>query len=258
MPSLPGHLDVEQRDVGPVAERGGHDLVARVATCATTSMSCSRPSSSGQRAAHHALVLGQQHPDHHARNRPRHGDAPVTAPACPASGSSRPARRRVARARLEGAAGGRRAVRRALQRRCRTPPRMLTGRHAAPAVAPSHRVARHSGRRPVRGGDLDVAASGAAVPDHVRSIASRSTQASSRSASAGSGSGVRCDRRVDPRAGSTCRRPGQFGGQAALAVAGDRLPDLDQRSAADGLDVGGLRGGRGRVPVGDAASQPPP
>src|SRR5690606_30519833 len=64
-----GHLDVEQRDVGPL-RRGDGDRLLAVAGLADDLDVGLQPEQRGERAPYHALVLGQHHSDHPASSAP--------------------------------------------------------------------------------------------------------------------------------------------------------------------------------------------
>ena len=89
----PGHLDVEQRDVGPGLERPRHDLVPAADLGDDVEVGL-EGKQRRERAAHHRLVLGEQHPDHVAASPTGDGTGTATRSRKPAAGD---------RARLEAA-----------------------------------------------------------------------------------------------------------------------------------------------------------
>ena len=234
-PVQPGHLDVQQRDVGPgpaglldhlvAAADLGHDLEVAFEV-----------EQGRQRAPHQRLVVGEQQPDRLAhrvpaasRRQPEAAAALAAADAHRRAGGARPLAQpgeAVARGRVDSASSVRQSA---------TP---------RPSSIDLDVVAAHPHR----------AARGAAVPYHVghaladgpaeqltplpRHLVDRAGQV-----------------RRDP--GRSQRRPrvGQLAGQRDLAETTDRRPDVGQRLARKPFQVSDFRARPGRVDLDQPAGQ---
>ena len=213
-PVQPGHLDVEQRDVGPVSQRRGTTSSPRP-TWATTSMSSSSREQRGERPAHHRLVLGEQDPDHAAASAGI-GTADVARrypPAGAGPASSRPPSR---------AGRSRQAVQPG------PGPSRAPGPPVASAVPSSTTSSRAAS--PSRDDRIDA---------RVAALWRRTLVTPSRTAQREHGVDVRrqplrrgLDRRLDPGRVERGPRPGELRRERRPAVPADRLADGRERLAA--------------------------
>ena len=121
----PGHLDVEQRDVRPVATRGGHDDLVAAADLGDDLEVVLELEQRGERGAHQRLVVGEQQPDHVARLDGDRAGSRGRRRGAGTSTRSRQPRERAAPAvtRAAGRVDAARAARSARCRRRPTPPR---------------------------------------------------------------------------------------------------------------------------------------
>ena len=219
----PGHLDVEQRDVGPVFEHRGHDLVAAPDLGHDLEVVLERQQRD-ERGADERLVVGDQQPD-------RHGTATAIRQPPPRH-----------RAGLDGAADRGDAL---------AQPGDAVARRSPPMPpTPSSTISID------RGPEGDRAASTRARGARRWSIPSRTTQPNSswRSASTTSVGLSTCASM--PRRAQHLLRGRELGGEGDDPVVRHRGAHVGQRPAGQLLDLADLDRGAFRVVLGEALGEP--
>ena len=223
-PVEPGHLDVEQGDVGLRGQRRGHHLVAARALGDDVDVLLEREQG-GERAADHPLVLGDQDVDHVAargtyacrRNPPR---SPGPASRCPPAAPTR----------------------------SRSPCSPLPPALATPPT-PSSTIATVN---PLLLASSETSQWCARLWRRTLVIPSRTVHASRLSTGAGAATLSRVTRERDSRCVEHVARALQLVGERTLAVPGDHGAHLGERVAGDDFDVADRLGGG----IGIAVHQP--